>query len=99
MSHAQVFGDVWSRSTSHSLEEWMDSDAVGAFLSRPTNQTLKKRVIGDVWQTSIDVSMSVVLQCLVARHRSLSQGMGGLGGGGLCLVSPHRSSSREAGGR
>jgi hypothetical protein len=47
MSPARVCGNVWSRSTGHSLEEWMDSDAVGAVLSRPTGQALKERVGGD----------------------------------------------------
>ena len=47
MSQARVCGDVLSRSTGHSLEEWMGSDAVGAVLSRPTGQALKERVGGD----------------------------------------------------
>jgi hypothetical protein len=47
MSHARVCGNVWSRATGHSLEEWMGSDAVGAVLSRPTSQALKERMGGD----------------------------------------------------
>ena len=44
MSHARMFGNVWSHDTGHSLEKWMGSDAVGAVLSRPTGQALEERV-------------------------------------------------------
>jgi hypothetical protein len=47
MSHTQVYGNVWSRATRHSLEEWMGSDAMDAVLSRPTEQALKERVGGN----------------------------------------------------
>jgi hypothetical protein len=47
MSQARVVGDVLSRSTGHSLEEWVGGDAADAVLSRPTCQALKKRVGGD----------------------------------------------------
>ena len=47
MSHTQVYGNVWSRATGHSLEEWMVSDAMDAVLSRPTEQALKERVGGN----------------------------------------------------
>ena len=48
MSHTQVYGNVWSRATRHSLKEWMGSDAMNAVLSRPTEQALKERVGGNV---------------------------------------------------
>jgi hypothetical protein len=47
MSHARMCGNVCSRATGHSLEEWMGGDAVGAVLSRPTGQSLEERVGGD----------------------------------------------------
>ena len=47
MSQARVCGDVLSRATGHSLEEWMGGDAVGAVLSRSTGQSLEERVGGD----------------------------------------------------
>ena len=47
MSQARVCGDVLSRSTCHSLEEWVGCDAAGAVLSHPTDQALEKRVGGD----------------------------------------------------
>ncbi len=43
----KVCGNVWSRATRHSLEEWMGSDAMDAVLSRPTEQALKERVGGN----------------------------------------------------
>ena len=36
MSHTPMCSNVWSRATRHSLKEWMGSDAMNAFLWRPT---------------------------------------------------------------
>ena len=47
MSQARVCGDVLSRATGHSLEEWVGWEAAGAVLSHPTDQALEKRVGGD----------------------------------------------------
>ena len=47
MSQARVCCDVLSRSSGHSLEEWVGCDAAGAVLSHPTDQALEKRVGGD----------------------------------------------------
>ena len=42
-----VCSNVWSRATRHSLKEWVGSDALNAFLSRPTDQARKERVGGN----------------------------------------------------
>ena len=47
MSQARVCGDVLSRATGHSLEEWVGGDAAGAVLSRSTVPSLEDRVCGD----------------------------------------------------
>ena len=98
MSHTQVCGKVWYRATRHSLEEWMGSDAMDAVLSHPTEQALTERVGGNAADLDLRLKLGCTVMC-AARQRSLSRGMGRLGGGWHCLVSPRPASSREAGGR
>jgi hypothetical protein len=56
MSQARVCGDVLSRSTGHSLEEWEGCDAAGSLLSHPTGHALEKRVGGDATVTVLSRS-------------------------------------------
>jgi hypothetical protein len=66
MSHAQVCGNVWSRATGHSLEEWMGSDAMDAVLSHPTEQALTERVGGN----AADLDLRLKLGCTVMSCRT-----------------------------
>jgi hypothetical protein len=48
--------DVVSRSTGHSLEEWVGCDEAGDVLSHPTSQALEKLVVCDAAGTVLSRS-------------------------------------------
>ena len=62
----KVCGNVWSRATRHSLEEWMGSDAMDAVLSHPTEQALTERVGGN----AADLDLRLKLGCTVMSCRT-----------------------------